>query len=225
MRILLSVMLAGSLAACAASPARQPSLTLVNVPTEGGPLRSPAESIIGPSDILSVVVFQVPELTHNELPVDTSGRIQLPLLGAIQAAGLTAPQLAEVIRYGLASRYLQNPQVTVRITKAASQKITVDGAVTEPGVFEMSGRTTLLQAVAMAKGATITSDLESVAVFRNIDNQRSVAVFDLAAIRRGEAEDPVLQGDDIIVVDTSRLKTIMREMVAVLPALAIFRAY
>lgn len=69
------------------------------------------------------------------------------------------------------------------------------------------------------------ADLESVAVFRSVDSRRMVAVFDLKAIRNGEAEDPVVRGDDVVVVDTSRLNAAMREVLAALPGLAVFRFF
>ncbi|WP_339929911.1 polysaccharide biosynthesis/export family protein [uncultured Brevundimonas sp.] len=183
---------------------------------------------IGVLDRLDVIVFQVPDLTfvgENGVRVDASGLIEMPLIGSLQAAGRTPSELGTDIRTRLASRYLQNPQVTVRVAEAGNQKITVDGAVTEPGVYETKGQTTLLQAVAMAKGATRVADLTSVAVFRTVENRRMVAVFDLDAIRGGYALDPVLQGDDVVVVDTSRLSSIMRDVLAAAPAFASFFYY
>lgn len=177
---------------------------------------------IGASDELSISVFQVPDLSFAEIFVDASGNLQLPLLGSIRAAGLTPRELSDEIQRQLGARYLRNPQVAVTVKKAASQKITVDGAVTTPGVFEMRGRTTLMQAVAMAQGATRTADIRRVAVFRTVDDRRMVAVFDLAAIRSGAAVDPVLQGDDSVVVDTSRLNAAVRQVVEALPGLAVF---
>jgi polysaccharide export outer membrane protein len=115
--------------------------------------------------------------------------------------------------------------VTVTVIEAASQKITVDGAVTKPGVYEMRGSTSLLQAVAMAEGPSRVADLSKVAVFRTINGQRSVALFDLGAIRQGRAEDPQVLGDDVIVVDASRLNSALREVVTALPALSIFRPF
>lgn len=180
---------------------------------------------IGVGDKLSVRVFQVDDLSFDELTVDTSGNLQMPLIGAVRAADLTSGELSAEIAERLSAKYLRNPQVTVTVTEAASQKITVDGAVTKPGVYEMRGTTSLLQAVAMAEGPSRVADLSKVAVFRTIDGQRSVALFDLAAIRQGRAEDPRVLGDDIIVVDTSRMSAAMREIVGALPALSIFRPY
>jgi len=186
---------------------------------------APTEYRIGVGDKLNVRVFQVEDLSFEELVVDTSGNIQLPLIGAVRGAGRTAGEMSGDIAERLAAQYLRNPQVTVTVTEAASQKITIDGAVTKPGVYEMRGSTSLLQAVAMAEGPTRVADLSKVAVFRTIDGRRSVAVFDLEAIRQGRASDPEVLGDDVVVVDTSRLNTALREIVGAVPALAVFRFF
>ncbi len=155
---------------------------------------------------------------HGETPWNAEGRYQ----GQID---IPLSPVGEAQARALGERYVRNPQVTVTVVEAAGQKVTVDGAVTKPGVYEMQGRTSLMQAVAMAEGPSRVADLSKVAIFRTVDNQRAVAVFDLAAIRRGQAADPVVYGDDVIVVDTSRLSSVMRTAVEALPALAIFRNY
>ena len=183
---------------------------------------APSEYRIGVGDKLDVRVFQVEDLSFEELVVDTFGNINLPLVGTVRSAGRTAGEMSTDIAGRLAVRYLRDPQVTVTVKEAASQKITVDGAVTKPGVYEMRGSTSLLQAVAMAEGPTRVADLTKVAVFRSIDGRRSVAIFDLSAIRQGRASDPQVLGDDVIVVDTSRLNSTLREVVAAIPAFAAF---
>lgn len=224
----VSVLLAVLLASCGGTrmditemtAARPVDLELVGVVDAPG-----AEYRIGVGDKLDVRVFQVADLSFEELVVDTSGNINMPLIGAVRSAGRTAGEMSADIAQRLAARYLRDPQVTVTVKEAASQKITVDGAVTKPGVYEMRGSTSLLQAVAMAEGPTRVADLTKVAVFRTVDGQRSVAVFDLATIRQGRASDPEVFGDDVIVVDTSRLNSALREIVGVIPALAAFTAY
>ena len=181
---------------------------------------------IGVGDKLNIRVFQVADLSFDDLVVDTSGNVQMPLIGSVSGAGRTSGEMATDIATRLSQQYLRNPQVTVTVVEAASQKITVDGAVTKPGVYEMQGAVSLLQAVAMAEGPTRVADTRKVAVFRVVDGQRSVALFDLAAIRQGSLPDPQVFGDDIIVVDTSRLSVAMREVIGILPAaVAIFRPY
>jgi polysaccharide export outer membrane protein len=187
--------------------------------TVSGPV---TEYRIGVGDKLDVRVFQVEDLSFEALVVDTSGNINLPLIGAVRSAGRTAGEMSVDIAGRLAAQYLRDPQVTVTVKEAASQKITVDGAVTKPGVYEMRGSTSLLQAVAMAEGPTRVADLTKVAVFRSIDGRRSVALFDLSAIRQGRAPDPQVLGDDVIVVDTSRLSAALREVVGALPAFSAF---
>lgn len=178
---------------------------------------------IAPADQLSVRVFQVEDLSFDEIYVDAGGTLQLPLIGTVTAAGLTAEELSNEIEQRLGARYLQNPDVTVIITESSSQKVTVDGAVTKPGVYVMRGRTTLVQAVAMAEGATRVADLTQVAVFRDApDGRRMVALYDLRAIRSGRLEDPTLQGNDIVIVDTSRLSAAIRDVIQALPGLAVF---
>jgi polysaccharide export outer membrane protein len=194
----------------------------VDLQTANEVATAPAEYQIGVGDTLAVRVFQVADLSFEELVVDTSGNIQLPLIGAVRGAGRTASEMSSDIAGRLAAQYLRDPQVTVTVKEAASQKITVDGAVAKPGVYEMRGSTSLLQAVAMAEGPTRVADLTKVAVFRNIDGRRSVALFDLNAIRQGRASDPAVFGDDVIVVDTSRLNSALREVVGALPAFSAF---
>lgn len=180
---------------------------------------------IGVGDKLDITVFQVEDLTVEDALVDAAGVVEFPLVGSVTAAGLTPSELARLLEQRLGQAYLRNPSVTVRVSEAASQKITVDGAVEEAGVFEMKGATTLMQAVAMAKGATSVANSRSVAVFRNQDGQRMVALFDLAEIRSGRAADPILHGDDIVFVDTSRLNAALRDIISVLPAIAAFQVY
>ena len=225
MRNLLFVLLLGTLAACvsndrniatvtAATEIGTEAMQIQSIVTEGDDYR------IGGTDLLSVSVFQVPDLSFAALRVDASGNIQMPLIGAVRAAGRTPNELSEDIRARLADRYLRNPQVTVTVTEAASQKVTVDGDVAAPGVFEMRGRTTLVQAIAMAKGPTPTADLNSVAIFRTQGGQRMVAVFDLAAIRKGQAPDPEILPGDMVIVGLSRAKAIVGGALLALPALA-----
>ena len=225
---LLPLMLAVVLAGCGGPRMNVADMTaaqavdLQTVPTVAEPS---IEYRIGVGDKLNVRVFQVEDLSFDQLVVDTSGNIQLPLIGAVGAAGRTAGEMSLDIAARLSAQYLRNPQVTVTVTQAASQKITVDGAVTRPGVYEMRGSTSLLQAVAMAEGPSRVADLSKVAVFRTIEGQRSVALFDLGAIRQGRASDRQVLGDDVIVVDTSRLNSALRDIVSAVPALAAFRPF
>lgn len=227
MRFAIVLVLALSLAGCATGK-REPAAEGVARTVDPIALQSgvsattSADYRIGAGDKLNMIVFQVPDLSFEEAFVDASGNLQLPLIGSVPAAGLTPEEFSSEVERRLGERYLRNPRVAVSVLQSASQKVTVDGAVTKPGVYEMRGTTTLMQAVAMAEGPTRTADLESVAVFRTVPDGRMVAVFNLANIRNGQTPDPVIRGDDVIVVDTSRLNAALREIVSALPGLAVF---
>ena len=177
---------------------------------------------IGPLDKLNIVVFEVKELSADNLPVDASGQIVLPLIGAVEAKGRTTDQLSSEIAARLRERYLQSPHVSVTIAEAASQKVTVEGAVNEAGVFELRGRTSLLEAVARAKGVSKAANSHRVAIVRAVDGSPHAATFDLAAISSGKARDPEVLANDVVIVDTSRSKSFWHGVVEVLPAFYLF---
>lgn len=197
-------------------PEPDPPSTLV-----GSPM---AEYRIAPLDKLQVTIFQVADLSR-EVDVDLGGNITMPLIGSVRAVDLTTAQLQDRLEELYGQRYLRNPDVTVAVRESSRRHITVDGAVRSPGQFPISGPTTLLQAVALARGTDETSNPRRVAVFRQIEGQRMGAAFDLTAIRRGTAEDPVIYTGDIIVVDGSQLRAIQREIFQTIPLLTVFRPF
>jgi polysaccharide export outer membrane protein len=225
----LILLLAAAAISAASTPVAQalgrPSPTSLPPPDRAGTTIIEAEYRIGPLDKLQVSVFQVPELT-GETVVDASGFISLPLIGQVNAAGRSAGELSKAIADKLRDKYLQDPQVTVTLKEAVSQKITIEGAVQEPGVFPISGHTTLMQAIAMARGADpARANEKKVVVFRTINGQRMAAGFNLREIRNGKAEDPQVYGSDIIVVDSSTARGVIHDMVSTVPLLAIFRPF
>jgi polysaccharide export outer membrane protein len=182
----------------------------------------PRDYRIGPLDKLNIVVFQVKDLSMDNLQVDANGRILLPLIGAVQAKGQTTAELSAEIAGRLGQRYLQSPQVSVTVAEAASQKVAVEGAVNDAGVFELKGRTSLLEAVARAKGVSKAANSHRVAIVRNVDGSPHAATFDLAAISAGKAPDPEVIANDVVIVDTSRSKSFWHGVVEVIPAFYLF---
>jgi polysaccharide export outer membrane protein len=169
--------------------------------------RSAGEYRIGPLDTLDINVSEVPELS-KPMQVDNAGKLLLPLVGQIQAAGRTPAELSDDIAAALKQKYMKDPQVVVSVKEAQGEKITVDGAVQAPGMYALAGPTTLMQAVSMAKGADPHfANVHRVAIFRTVNGERRSAFYDLAAIRTGKAEDPQVYGSDIVIVDTSGSKS------------------
>lgn len=179
---------------------------------------------IGPADVLSVVVYRVPNLS-GDLEVDGMGNIQMPLLGPVAVQGKSNTEVAADLAEKLGSKYLQSPQVQVVVKSSPRQRITVDGAVESPGVFPIAGNTSLLQAIALAKGTSDDANVRRVVVFRTVNGQRMGAAFDLVDIRRGVNPDPVIYGSDIIVVDGNKWRGRFKDIISTLPLFAVFRPF
>jgi polysaccharide export outer membrane protein len=232
--VLLSIVALGMLGGCAstASSTASSSATDGAVAQRTGALPAPqvlaaapnaaqVEYRIGPLDLIEVSVFQVPDLSKT-VKVSSSGEIALPLIGNVQAGGKTVAELETEIKQKLEAKYLQSAQVSVFVKEANSQQVTVDGAVNNPGMVTLNGQTTLLQTIALSGGLAKHANARGIVVFRTIDQKRSAAKFDLTAIRRGSAQDPVLYGGDIVVVDSSALGGALSGIRDSLPAFAIF---
>ncbi|HEX4854365.1 polysaccharide biosynthesis/export family protein [Arenimonas sp.] len=200
------------------------SLAAPDTTAESGAFTGVSDYRIGALDMLQITVFQLDDL-DREVRVNTSGMVSLPLIGAVQAGGKTVSELEALIASKLSETYLQNPQVSVFVKEFTSQRVTVEGAVRKPGIFPITGRTTLLQAVAMSEGLDPLADPSSVVVFRTIEGQRMAALFDLRAIRAGDAEDPLIYGEDIIVVDQSGGKTAIKSITDALRGIVGFRTF
>ncbi|MFY2763006.1 polysaccharide biosynthesis/export family protein [Arenimonas sp. MALMAid1274] len=183
-----------------------------------------SEYRVGAQDLLEISVFQVADLNRT-VRVNSNGQISLPLVGSVQAGGKTVQELEAAIAGLLTESYLQNPQVTVFVKEYTSQRVTLEGAVKSPGVYSITGKTSLLQAIAMGGGLSDLANLQGVVVFRTVDGKKMAAVFDIRAIRAGNAADPQIYGDDIVVVDQSGAKTGLRRILETLPVFNLFGVY
>lgn len=220
--ILLAVLLSvTALSACATRSTVPPPAESFGAPDVETVAPSSSEQRVGPLDKVKISVFQVEDLS-GEFQVDAAGMLQFPLIGNVEAQGLLPGELARLIARRLGERYLRSPNVQVAISEQREQTITVDGSVREPGVLPIRGTTTLMRAVALAKGTTPDADPGRVVVFRTVGGERMAAGFDLRAIRQAEAKDPLIYGNDIIVVDGARARSIFREAIGVIPLLGLF---
>lgn len=186
---------------------------------------APADYVIGPEDTIKVSVFGVPALTQDQLQVDSSGHVQLPLIGKVVAAGRTAGQLQDDIATRLGEKYLQSPEVSVTVENSQSQKIAVEGDVKQPGVFKLLGSTTLMQALAMAGGPDETANLKKISVLRQVNGRRETVMYDYASINKGLVEDPIITGNEVIVVGNSTGKTIWANVERNVTLLAILASH
>ncbi|MBL8650310.1 MAG: polysaccharide biosynthesis/export family protein [Sphingopyxis sp.] len=173
--------------------------------------------LIGPFDRLSVDVYGVPDLS-KQVQTDAAGRIQLPLVGEIQASNQTTAQLAEAIEARL-TRFVRRPDVSVNVTESVSQVLTVDGQVMQPGLYPVVGKMSLMRAVALAKGTTEFAKLDDVVIFRTVGGQRMAALYNLKQIRQGVYDDPEVFANDVVVVGDSPARRLFKDILATTPLL------
>jgi polysaccharide biosynthesis/export protein len=220
--LIMSVCLAG----CASQPlGGSPNLRTVS---PNGALPPPSRAdlatitrpyLIGAFDQLTISVFGIEEMTNIQVQTDASGKIAFPLVGVVEAVGKTPGELSSEIASGLRGRYIRNPQVTVNLKETVSQIVTVDGEVTEPGLYPVVAGMTLMRAVATAKGATDYAKLGHVAIFRTVEGQRMAALYDLKAIRDGKYEDPQIYANDVVVVGDNPTRRLLKDVLQALPSL------
>jgi polysaccharide export outer membrane protein len=155
---------------------------------------------IGPQDVLRIDVWKEPEISRVT-PVRPDGRISLPLLNDVQAAGLTPTQLASTISEGL-KKFITNPQVTVGVNEINSRRIYVTGEVTKPGAFPLQPNMTVLQALTSSGGFTQFAKIKGIYVLRTEDGKQVKHPFNYKDVVSGKHPELniVLQSGDVIVV-------------------------
>ena len=193
---------------------------VLSVPDSTSSLRS-GDLRVAPLDVLEIRVFGVPDL-DGPYQVDPDGMIKVPLVGGLDAKGYTIFELAQILEERLREKFLQDPQVSIRVSESFGRQITVEGAVEKPGIYPVKGDITLLQALAVSGGPSDNADERRVGIFRTIEGARKAAVFDIRAIREGRAEDPPVFGNDIIVVDGSATRSVYQEFLRAIPFFGLF---
>lgn len=220
--LVLAIFLAGCFSPSADLPKGEAAYAVIPPPDPNGNRQAYR---IGVLDTLSIRVFQEPDLTFETIQVDAAGSINFPLVGQIDAAGMSPIELSQRLQMRLGERYIRSPQVVVGVVESAAQRVTVEGNVVQPGVFEISGSSTLLESIARAQGLTRVAVVDEIVVLRVVDGQRMGAVFDLQAIREGRVQDPEILGGDKIVVGFSGLKGVYRDFISFGPLFNVFRAF
>jgi polysaccharide export outer membrane protein len=119
---------------------------------------------IGPADVLQVIVWKEPDLTRD-VTVRFDGMITIPLIGDVKAAGRTPGELADSLAKSL-ERFVEVPRVTVGVSQANSARFYVLGQVTKSGEFPLTGRTTVLQGLALAGGFREYAKTDSIVIVR-----------------------------------------------------------
>jgi polysaccharide biosynthesis/export protein len=171
---------------------------------EIGPAVIPATTdpsyVIGPEDVLDVNVWKEPDMTRV-VPVRPDGKITLPLINDVQAAGSTPQQLGSAVTEKL-RKFLTEPQVTVIVTQINSQRVFVVGEVLRAGAFPLVPGTTVLQALASAGGFTTFANVKKIHVMRTVNGKHIEIPFNYREVLKGDNPDQNIKlepGDTVVV--------------------------
>ena len=182
----------------AVAGAPDPSATAARTPTTARE-ESPGYRI-GPEDVLQVSVWNTDAVSRTA-PVRPDGKISLPLLNDVQAAGLTPMELREELTRRLAE-YIPHPEVSVSVNEVRSFKVSVIGAVAKPGRYELKSWASVIDVLAMAEGFTQFAARSRIVVLRAVGNQVERLPFDYDKVASGGAGQAnfYLRPSDIILV-------------------------
>lgn len=187
------------------------SLQLVKTLPPPAGTRDGAEQLLSPNDVLEITVYQTASLNRT-VQVDSAGRISLPLIGVVNAAGKSVRQLEQELERAYGGSYLQSPDITVFLKESMGQRVTIDGEVAKAGLYPVSAGTTLLDAIAMAGGFRDVADQKKVYVFRNVGGSKLVANYNVGDIRSGRLVNPRIYGGDVIMVFTSQSRVAINNL-------------
>jgi polysaccharide biosynthesis/export protein len=158
----------------------------------------PAGFLVGPDDVLSIVFWHDKDMS-TDVTVRPDGKISLPLLNDIQAAGLTPADLRTRLTDD-ARRYFENPSVTVVVKQVNSRKAFITGQIVKPGPYALTAPTTVLQLIAMAGGLKDYADGKNIMIVRYENGQRSSYTFNYKDIGRNLQQNIELKPGDTVVV-------------------------
>ena len=167
---------------------------------------STKDFLLGPEDVLDIVVWKNEDLSQKAVVVRPDGKISMPLIGEITASGRTANQLASQIAARL-KEYKDNPVVTVSVKEVNSYYVYVLGEVTKPGKYQLKSHATVLQAVAIASGFTNYAAKNKMKVIRHVSGEngttreiRIPARYDDLISGTGDIGNFFLKTGDVVIV-------------------------
>jgi polysaccharide export outer membrane protein len=157
--------------------------------------------VIGNDDLLAINVWKEPDISRS-IPVRSDGKISLPLVGEVQAAGQTPLKLEQAIANKL-QNFISQPEVTVMVQQSNSQKFNVLGQVAHPGTFPITNSLTVLDAIALAGGFRDFAKQKSIYILRqSADGTQTRIPFNYKEVLKGTnpAQNIKIQPRDTIVV-------------------------
>ncbi|MDA3971187.1 MAG: SLBB domain-containing protein [Desulfobulbaceae bacterium] len=145
---------------------------------------SSLDYFIGQNDVLKITVYDHPDL-ETKVRVNGNGEILMPLLGHVDVDGLTIAEVSNKLSTLLADGYIINPQVNAFVEEYGSKKAVILGMVVKPGLYELTGQTTLLELISLAGGLAEDSGITATVKSTNSTGKTDIAIIDLRALMEG----------------------------------------
>jgi polysaccharide biosynthesis/export protein len=165
---------------------------------------------LGPEDVIGIEVFNLPQYSVPQLIIPPDGRVNYKLIGYVNVRGRTVESVQKEIAEKL-NEYIIDPKVNVQLLQSHSMKYIVDGDVGKPGIFEMTRRMTISEAIVMSGGILPTGDQTKVQLARSLPNgQTELKTINFKELRKGKGGDDFLAPGDMIFVPGNRFKTIQK---------------
>jgi polysaccharide export outer membrane protein len=206
--ILLVAVLAASQAGALQAPqppagtaaSARPAAATTTPPAVPAGVPTPADFVIGPNDVLTVVFWRDKDMS-SDVAVRPDGKISLPLLNDMQAAGLTPEQLRQQLTTA-AAHFVEDPTVTVVVKEINSRRVFITGQVAKPGPYPLSGPTTVLQLIAMAGGVLEYADAKNITIMRTENGKPLSFQFNYKDVtkRKNLKQNIELKPGDTIIV-------------------------
>ncbi|MFZ0319553.1 MAG: polysaccharide biosynthesis/export family protein [Candidatus Sulfotelmatobacter sp.] len=190
--LLLGAMLAAPVCAQESAPDRSAAATAAKAHDD--------TFVIGNDDVLTINVWKEPDISRS-IPVRSDGKISLPLVGEVQAAGLTPLKLEKDIA-GKLKNYISEPEVTVIVQQVNSQKFNILGQVARPGSYALANSPTVLDAIALAGGFRDFAKKKNIYVLRQTPGGESRIPFNYKDVSQGKnmSQNVKLQPGDTIII-------------------------
>lgn len=184
-----------------AAPIASAPIASAATATPGSSQSAPAGYVIGVDDVLSILFWRDKDLSAPEATVRPDGKITLPLLNDIQAAGRSPEQLRDAVMEA-ARKYVEDPNPTVIVKEIKSRKVFITGQVEKPGPYPLNGPTTILQLIATAGGLRDFADGKNISVMRTQQGQQAVFAFSYQDLlkKKNLGQNIVLEPGDTVVV-------------------------
>jgi polysaccharide biosynthesis/export protein VpsN len=163
-----------------------------------------AFSTLGVGDVFEIRVFRHDNM-NTEFTVPAAGPVSFPMIGPVEVLGHTCAEVEAEVTERLGASILRDPTVTCRLIELNSLAVIVSGEVTSPGRFRYTDSLTVIEAIALAQGASDNASLDRVVVTRNIDGVLTEIVVPVRLITAGRAPNFRLWPNDIVTVPTFRL--------------------